>query len=380
MFRVVLNVNEYIVRSYIMTHNHPCTKSFMRCGPWFRRLSEEEKENLNPVLQQSSSCDAVMEHVRNKYQKELISDDIRNMKSKTALVFDYIRERGHLREFHNGEGNVRRLSRVCFSTEDQIRLYRTFPEVVGIDSTYNINRARFSMFQLVITDNMGRGRPVMFAWTKKEFTEDVRWILNMFQEIMGDTSSTETFVMDSSHAEIAAVSQTHRNANIQLCSFHVCRALCRKTRDRRAKAYLCRLVSTESKRRFDNYFRIATQLAPNVTGYVQRYWMPKKHMWAAAYTDHILTLGNSTNNRVESLHRQVKRFLQKRDSLHKCIFKVYRWNVKVSRRIEIEAEVAATRRYTYHVSASLEHLLRHLTKFAATRVLYQLKKETCMSV
>nr|AAX27036.1 unknown [Schistosoma japonicum] len=102
--------------------------------------------------------------------------------------------------------------------------------------------------------------------------------------------------------------------------------------------------------------------------------MPKKHMWAAAYTDHILTLGNSTNNRGESLHRQVKRFLQKRDSLHKCIFKVYRWNVKVSRRIEIEAEVAATRRYTYHVSASLEHLLRHLTKFAATRVLYQLKK------
>nr|AAP06211.1 hypothetical protein [Schistosoma japonicum] len=59
----------------------------------------------------------------------------------------------------------------------------------------------------------------MFAWTKKEFTEDVRWILNMFQEIMGDTSSTETFVMDSSHAEIAAVSQTHRNANIQLCCF-----------------------------------------------------------------------------------------------------------------------------------------------------------------
>lgn len=57
-------------------------------------------------------------------------------------VFDYIRERGQLREFYYVEGNVRRLSRVCFSTEDQIRLYRMFPEVVGIDSTYNINRAR----------------------------------------------------------------------------------------------------------------------------------------------------------------------------------------------------------------------------------------------
>nr|AAW25468.1 SJCHGC02023 protein [Schistosoma japonicum] len=31
LFHVVLNVNKYIFRSYIMTHNHPCTKSFMRC-------------------------------------------------------------------------------------------------------------------------------------------------------------------------------------------------------------------------------------------------------------------------------------------------------------------------------------------------------------
>nr|CAX82556.1 hypothetical protein [Schistosoma japonicum] len=155
-----------------MAHNHPCTKSFMRCDPWFRRFTEEEKENINPVFQQSSSCDAVMEHVRHTYQKELISDDIRNMKSKVAVafgsrdqVFDYIRERGQLREFHYVEGNVRRLSRVCFSTKDQIRLNRMFPEVVGIDSTYNINRARFSTFQRVVTDNMGRERPVMFAWT-----------------------------------------------------------------------------------------------------------------------------------------------------------------------------------------------------------------------
>ncbi|TNN11099.1 hypothetical protein EWB00_004914, partial [Schistosoma japonicum] len=84
-FDVVLNVNEYIIYSYIMTHNHPCTKSFMRCNPWFRRLSEEEKENINPVLQQSTSYNAVMEYVKNTCQKELISSDIRNMESKVTV-------------------------------------------------------------------------------------------------------------------------------------------------------------------------------------------------------------------------------------------------------------------------------------------------------
>nr|AAX30145.1 SJCHGC00782 protein [Schistosoma japonicum] len=68
-----------------MTHKHPCTKPFVRCDPWFRRLSEEKKENINPVLQQSTSCDAVMEHVRNTYQKVLTSNDIRNMKLKVAV-------------------------------------------------------------------------------------------------------------------------------------------------------------------------------------------------------------------------------------------------------------------------------------------------------
>ncbi|TNN15949.1 Transposase, partial [Schistosoma japonicum] len=195
MFRVVLNVNEYIVRSYIMTHNHPCMKSFMRCDSWFRRLSEEKKENINPVLQQSTSSFGSRDQ-----------------------VFDHIRERGQLREFHYVEGNVTRLNRICFSKKDQIRLYRVFPEDVGIDSTFNIIRARFSMFQLVITDNMER----------EQFTADVKWIPDMFQEFMGDTSSTETFVMDSSHTGIAAINRTHRYANIQLCSFHVCCALCRK--------------------------------------------------------------------------------------------------------------------------------------------------------
>nr|AAX30560.1 SJCHGC05095 protein [Schistosoma japonicum] len=54
MFRVVLNVNEYIVRSYIMTRNHSCTKSFMRCDPWFRCLSEEENTNLVAIYEVDS--------------------------------------------------------------------------------------------------------------------------------------------------------------------------------------------------------------------------------------------------------------------------------------------------------------------------------------
>nr|AAX27480.1 unknown [Schistosoma japonicum] len=121
MFRVVLNVNEYIVRSYIMTHNHPCTKSFMRCDPWFRRVSEEEKENTNPALQQSASCDAVVEHVRNTYQKEIISPCFKpskqllrkmiNTQKNGRLIFQKFGERFAMQVFTMIENYTKRILR-----------------------------------------------------------------------------------------------------------------------------------------------------------------------------------------------------------------------------------------------------------------------------
>ncbi|CAH8429483.1 unnamed protein product [Schistosoma curassoni] len=73
---------------------------------------------------------------------------------------------------------------------------------------------RYSLFQLVVTDNCGRGRTVMFAWTRREKRADVIWILDQFKEIMGDTLLTETFVMDCARCESAAVRMTHGHAGI----------------------------------------------------------------------------------------------------------------------------------------------------------------------
>nr|CAH8874164.1 unnamed protein product [Trichobilharzia regenti]CAH8876050.1 unnamed protein product [Trichobilharzia regenti] len=131
-------------------------------------------------------------------------------------------------EYYSDEPIRNSLTRICFATYEQMELYKQFPEVVGIDSTYNTNKGKYSLFQLLVTDNFGRGRPVLFAWTRKEFKRDVVWILDCFRQIMEDTSKTESFIMDCAQAEIAAVKLTHRQAHIVLCSFHVCRAFCRK--------------------------------------------------------------------------------------------------------------------------------------------------------
>ncbi|CAH8521511.1 unnamed protein product [Schistosoma intercalatum] len=251
-FRVRLEEQGYVIKSYNMLHNHPCSSSWMVCDPLTRRLSSEEKENLKPVILHCESADEVIESIKERTGKQATAADVKGMKATLSTgcftrnqVMDMLRQRGEVKE-HLENGYA---TRICFSSSNQIQLYRKYPEVVCIDSTYNTNNKKYSLFQLVVTDNCGRGRTVMFAWTRREKRADVIWILDQFKEIMGDTMLTETFVMDCARCESAAVRMTHGHANIILCAFHVIRAFRKKTNDKIMKAYLTRLVTAETVER-----------------------------------------------------------------------------------------------------------------------------------
>ncbi|CAH8500695.1 unnamed protein product [Schistosoma haematobium] len=69
MFRVRLEGQQYVIKSYNMTHNHPCTSSWMVCDPLSRRLSSEEKENLKPVILHCQSTDEVIESIKGRTGK-----------------------------------------------------------------------------------------------------------------------------------------------------------------------------------------------------------------------------------------------------------------------------------------------------------------------
>ncbi|CAH8459440.1 unnamed protein product [Schistosoma bovis] len=66
MFRVRLEGQQYVIKSYNMSHNHPCTSSWMVCDPLSRRLSSEEKENLKPVILHCQSTDEVIESIKER--------------------------------------------------------------------------------------------------------------------------------------------------------------------------------------------------------------------------------------------------------------------------------------------------------------------------
>nr|CAH8863105.1 unnamed protein product [Trichobilharzia regenti] len=84
-FRVVLRYSEYIIASHNMVHNHPCSRVYMQNDPWYRRLTVEGKENVEP-LQQSHSSDEIIMHVKEKYHKDITRIDVKNTKAAVNKV------------------------------------------------------------------------------------------------------------------------------------------------------------------------------------------------------------------------------------------------------------------------------------------------------
>uniref|UniRef100_A0AA85KI94 SWIM-type domain-containing protein n=1 Tax=Trichobilharzia regenti TaxID=157069 RepID=A0AA85KI94_TRIRE len=121
--------------------------------------------------------------------------------------------------------------------------------------------------------------------------------------------------------------------------------------------------------RFNFYFRVISRLDPTVSQYLQRRWMHRRELWAACFRDNVLTFGNDTNNRVESSHKQMKRYLQRCDSLHKSMLKVYKWYERSFSRIQQEAVIAQSRCFTYPCAQRVIPIIRLLTPYAARKVI-----------
>ncbi|CAH8865183.1 unnamed protein product [Trichobilharzia szidati] len=377
MIRIRYHCNEFIIPSVYMIHNHYCTRDYLMKDARARKLDESELSIVKPMLSVSSDPEKVIDYVAERFQKRMTYNDLRNIRATVvedcdlqSVVFSRLHQAGKL-VIIRGE-NDGRIKIACFSSNRQIEIYHKFPEVVSFDSTYNTNRGNYKLFQFVVTDSHGKGLPVMFAWSRQERLDDLTTILDKFKCVMGTTSNTETFVMDCAKALRGAVETTHPLCNIILCAFHVSRAMRKKTKSRLVRQYLSSMIREESIHGFYTYLGLIRHLDPRFARYVHRHWLPLKKLWAAAFNRSVLSLGNNTNNRVESLHRWMKRNLSRSITLHKCMWEVYRWSDRRLRRIDGERDVNI--RVLDNRIPGLQPLLSKLTEYAGKKVIADFRR------
>nr|CAH8868322.1 unnamed protein product [Trichobilharzia regenti] len=350
-------------------HNHPCTRDFMIVDSSRRSLTEDEKTQVNSMIKYMVSTSELRDAVFLKFGKFLSRKDV----VKLREVFGGVKSMAEVLQLLSSSGEVRTKSSngqidvICFSLQQQIKFFQSFPEVICIDSTYKTNKVGFSLFQLVATDGCGNGACVMFAFCQRENVVDITFVLEMFKAIMGCTNATRTFVMDNCQAEIS-VQQVFPHCRIVLCSFHVLRAFGRKFRNSDARFALRRMLSTRFRERFNYYYRYIRHEFPQAYQYLNGHWMNNRRMWARCFRRKYMTLGNGTNNRVESAHKHLKLHLRRNDPLVLTLRKVYN-KAKNYWRLRQYDTLLTLQRFRQYDAPQLIHVhLDKLTPYAAKLV------------
>ena len=130
-----------------MFHNHECSPAFIASDPSRRRLSASQRVELENLALAGASNSGIREHAFRNFGISLLWYDVRNLRRKACTfgrdlqtVVKKLQKHGRVLVHPHGGG---KLSRISFTRDEQIAIFRKFPEVVGIDATYKTNSSKY---------------------------------------------------------------------------------------------------------------------------------------------------------------------------------------------------------------------------------------------
>ena len=128
---------------------------------------------------------------------------------------------------------------------------------------------------------------------------------------------TEVIMTDKDMTERSVFSLAFPAATLQLCLFHTLRSFSREVtldkmgiragqRDALLEVFNA-MANARSEQQFDEQcVRLEEMAVPVASAYFQRNWLPVKHEWVSCFKARHFTLGEQTNNRLESLNGKIK--------------------------------------------------------------------------
>ena len=93
--------------------------------------------------------------------------------------------------------------------------YQKYPEILFMDTTYNVNIEGYPLFAIMAEDGDGRGKPVAYCFLRSETKDNLEKVLNYFCNF-NDTSRTKIVMVDKDLSVINVLKSKLPDANILL--------------------------------------------------------------------------------------------------------------------------------------------------------------------
>ena len=101
------------------------------------------------------------------------------------------------------------------------KIYTTFPEMLFVDATHQVNELRMPLYIFLVCDGNGQSEVVAACLVASEQRVVIKKMVNVFKEHNSAYSSTRVIMTDKDLNERDVLSEAFPNATLQLCLFHV---------------------------------------------------------------------------------------------------------------------------------------------------------------
>ena len=206
--------------------------------------------------------------------------------------------------------------------------FASYPEVLLIDATYKLNELRMPVYFMLVIDGNGQSEIVMVFITMLETEIAITKVVQSFEANNPRWVDTKVIMTDKDFTERVVFRQEFPTASLLICLFHAMRSFkreitCEKLGLRagecdHALELMTKLAYSKSEAEYGIHYQSLLQSGlKSVINYYNSNWHPVRYEWVEYYKGVNFTLGENTNNRLESINAKVKSVCSKYVSLSK---------------------------------------------------------------
>ncbi|KAL5127339.1 Protein FAR1-RELATED SEQUENCE 5 [Glycine soja] len=195
---------------------------------------------------------------------------------------------------------------------DAMKLVSACNLVFLINNTYKTNRYRLLLLDFVGVTSTKMTFSAGFAYVEGERVNNLVWALQRFRCLLLKRDALSgVIVTDKDQTLMNAVKDVFPECTNLLCNFHINKNV--KVKHYVMDCWGC-LTDCPLEQQFDEClkkFEMACAPWPMFVDYVKETWIiPHKEFFFFAWTNKVMHLGNTTTNKIESVHSSLKRLLQ----------------------------------------------------------------------
>ncbi|XP_050053743.1 uncharacterized protein LOC114128013 isoform X3 [Aphis gossypii] len=206
--------------------------------------------------------------------------------------------------------------------------FAAFPEIVFLDGTYKLLNFNGIVYLFLVEDSVGSSEIAGVGILVGEVKQYIDWLISSFKIKNENSNLINSFMTDKDENMRNVLNSHFPEANLNLCKFHVFQIFKREitttklginpTEKSVSLEYLQKISYSKSPEEYNDNYEIMTELLPiQVMQYYNLNWHPIKKQWVDGFISKNFL--NFTNNRTESLNRNLKSIIKKLSSLQEFL-------------------------------------------------------------